>query len=90
VAGNLNDDARRPEGQGVTGARLVSGYRGHLPGDGQRITASHGDAVEVPGYVASSREAAVAGELIQIRCGELGTVAEIVYWLELSTATIFT
>jgi hypothetical protein len=86
----LSDDARRPEGQGVTSARLVSGYRGHLPGDGQRITAGHGEAVEVPGYVASSREAAVAGELIQIHCGELGTVAGIVYWPELSMATIFT
>jgi hypothetical protein len=64
VAENLNGDARQPEEQGVTGARLVSGYRGHLPSDGQRITAGHGDAVEVPGHVALSREAAVADELI--------------------------
>jgi hypothetical protein len=90
VAGNLSDDARRPEGQGVTGARLVSGYRGHLPGDGQRITAGHGDEVEVPGHVAPSREAAIIGELIQICRGECGTVAGIVYWPELSTTTIFT
>jgi hypothetical protein len=90
VAGNLSDNARRPEGQGVTGARLVSGYRGHLPDDGQRITAGHGDVVEVPGHLAPSREAAVAGELIQIRRGECGTVAGIVYWPKLSTATIFT
>jgi hypothetical protein len=90
VAGNLSDDARRPEGQGVTGTRLVSGYRGHLPGDGQTITAGHGDAVEVPGHVAPSREAAVTGELIQIRRGECCTVAGIVYWPKLSTATIFT
>jgi hypothetical protein len=86
----LSDDARRPEGQGVTGARLVSSYRGHLPGDGQRITAGYSDVVEVPGHVALSREAAVAGELIQIHHGECGTVVGIVYWPELSTATIFT
>jgi hypothetical protein len=86
----LSDDARRPEGQGVTGARLVSGYRGHLPSDGHRITAGHDDSVEVPGYVASSREAAVVSELIQIHRGELGTMAGIVYRPELSTATIFT
>jgi hypothetical protein len=85
----LSDDARRSEGR-VTGVRLVSGYRGHLPGDGQRITAGHSDAVEVLGHVASSHEAAVAGELIQIHRGELGTVAGIVYWPKLSTATIFT
>jgi hypothetical protein len=64
VAGNSSDDTRRPEEQRVTGARLVSGYRGHLSGDGQRITAGHGDTVEVPGHVAPSREAAVTGELI--------------------------
>jgi hypothetical protein len=86
----LNDDARRPEGQGVTGARLVSGYRGHLPGDGQRITAGHGDMVEVPGHVAPSREAAVTGELIQFHRGECDTVVGIVYWPELSTTTILT
>jgi hypothetical protein len=68
----------------------VFGYRGHLPGDGQRITAGHGDVVEVPGHVAPSREAAVADELIQIHRGECGMVAGIVYWPELSTATIFT
>jgi hypothetical protein len=49
-----------------------------------------GDAVEVPEHVAQDQQAAVAGELIQIRRGECGTVAEIVYWPELSTATIFT
>ena len=58
----MSDDTRRPEGQGVTGARLVSYYRGHLPGDGQRITAVHGDPVEVLGYVAPSRATAITGE----------------------------
>jgi hypothetical protein len=79
VAGNLSDDARRLEGPGVTGARLVSGYRDHLPGNGQRITAGHGDAVEVLGHVVPSREAAVAGELIQSDRGNL------VRWPELFT-----
>jgi hypothetical protein len=50
----------------------------------------HDNVVEVPGHVAPSREAAVASELIEIRRGECGTVARIVYWPELSTATIFT
>jgi hypothetical protein len=50
----------------------------------------HDDAVEVPGHMAPSREAAVAGELIQIHRGGCGTVAGIVYWPKLSTATIFT
>ena len=34
------------------------------PGDGQRITAVHGDLVEVPGHVAPSRAMAIIGELI--------------------------
>jgi hypothetical protein len=42
----LGDDARRQEGPGVTSARLVSGYCGHLPGDGQKVTAGHDDAME--------------------------------------------
>jgi hypothetical protein len=42
----------------------VSGHRGWPPGDGQRITAVHGDPMEVPGHVAPSRAMAVTGELI--------------------------
>jgi hypothetical protein len=71
VAGNSSDDAWRPEGSGVTSARLVSGYRGHLPGDGQKVTAGHGDAMEVPGHVAQGQKAAVTGELIQSDRGNL-------------------
>jgi hypothetical protein len=41
----------------------VSGHRGCHSGDGQKVTAVHGDPVEVPGYVASSRATAVTGEL---------------------------
>jgi hypothetical protein len=67
----------------------VSYYRGNLSGDQRRVTTSHSDAVEILGHVAPSRETAVAGELIQIRRGECGTVAGIVYWPELSTTTIF-
>jgi hypothetical protein len=52
VAGNSSNDARRPEGPGVTSARLLSGYFGHLPGDGQKVTAGHSDVMEVPGHVA--------------------------------------
>jgi hypothetical protein len=36
----------------------------------------------VPGHVAQSREMAVTAELIQIRRGELGTMAGVVYWPE--------
>ena len=61
----------RPEGPGVTSTRLVSGYRGHLPGDGQKVTAGHGDAMEVPGHVAQDRKAAVTSELIQSDRGNL-------------------
>jgi hypothetical protein len=67
----LGDDARRPEGPGVTSARLVFGYRGHLPGDWQKVTAGHGDAMKVPGHVAHGRKAAVTGELIQSDRGNL-------------------
>ena len=83
VTGNSSNDARRPEGPGVTSARLVSGYRGHLPGDGQKVTAGHGNAMEVPGHVAQGRKAAVTGDLILIHRGERGTVAGIIYWPEL-------
>ena len=67
----MSDDARRPKGQGVTGARLVSGYRGHLPDDGQKVTAGHGNAMEVPGHVAQGRKTAVTCELIQSDRGNL-------------------
>jgi hypothetical protein len=43
---------------------LVSSHRGWPPGDGQRITAAHGDPVEVPRHVVPSRATAVTGELI--------------------------
>jgi hypothetical protein len=66
VTGELDDDARRPEEQEVTGARLVSCYRGKLPGDEWRIAASHGEVMDVPRHVAQGREAAVTGELIRI------------------------
>jgi hypothetical protein len=36
----------------------------------------------VPGHAAQSRETTVTAELIQIRRGELGTVAGVVYWSE--------
>jgi hypothetical protein len=90
VAVNLGDDARRSEGPGVTSVRLVSGYRGHLPGDGQKVKAGHGDAMEVPGHVAQGRKAAVTSELIQSCLLATCTVAEVVYWPDLSTALIFT
>jgi hypothetical protein len=44
----------------------------------QTANVSHGDAVNVPGYVAQGREATVTGELIRIRRGNLGTVAGVV------------
>jgi hypothetical protein len=71
VAGNLSDVTRRPEGPGVTSARLVSGYRGHLPDDGQKVTAGHGNAMEVPGHVAQGRKTAVTCELIQSDRGNM-------------------
>jgi hypothetical protein len=71
VAGNSSDDARRPEGLGVTSARLVSGYRGHLPCDGQKVTTGHGNAMEVPGHVAQGQKTAVTDELIQSDRGNL-------------------
>jgi hypothetical protein len=36
----------------------------------------------VHGHATQSRETAVTAELIQIRRGELGTVAGVVYWPE--------
>jgi hypothetical protein len=45
--------------------------------------------VEGLSHAAQGREAAVAGEHIQIRRGECSTAAGIVYCPELSTATIF-
>jgi hypothetical protein len=80
VAGNSSDDAWWPEGPGVTSARLVSGYRGHLLDDGQKVTAGHDNVMEVPGHVAQGRKAAVTGVHIRIHRGELCTVAGIFYW----------
>jgi hypothetical protein len=42
---------------------FVFGHRGCHSSDGQKVTAVHGDPVEVPGHVASSRATAVTGEL---------------------------
>jgi hypothetical protein len=53
-----------------------------LTGDDQTNKVSHGDAVNVPRYVAQGREAAVTGELIQSDRGKLGTVAGVNYWSE--------
>jgi hypothetical protein len=39
--------------------------------------------MEVSRYMAQDREMAVTGELILIHRGELGTVAEIIYWSKL-------
>jgi hypothetical protein len=65
-------------------------YRGIHSGDQQRAKAGHGDAVEMPRHAAQGRKAAVTGELIRFHRGECGTMARIVYWPELSTATTFT
>jgi hypothetical protein len=51
--------------QGIRGI-----YHGSFTGDGQRVTASYDDAMDVLRHVAQGREAAVIGEL--------GTVAEVV------------
>ena len=53
-----------------------------LTGDDQMAKVSHGDAVNVPRYVAQGREAAVTGELIRSDRGKLGTVAGVNYWSE--------
>jgi hypothetical protein len=49
-----------------------------LTSDDQTAEVSHGDAVNVPRYVAQGREAAVTGELIRSDRGKLGTVAGVV------------
>jgi hypothetical protein len=53
-----------------------------LTGDDQTAKVSHGDAVNVPRYVAQGREAAVTGELIRSDRGKLGIVAGVNYWSE--------
>jgi hypothetical protein len=53
-----------------------------LTGDDQTTKVSHGDAVNVPRYVAQGHEAAVTCELIRSDRGKLGTVARINYWSE--------
>jgi hypothetical protein len=50
----------------------------------------HGDAVEVLRHVAQGRKAAITGEVIRFYRGVCGTVAEFVYWPELSTARTLT
>ena len=49
-----------------------------LTGDDQTAKVSHGDAVNVPRYVAQGREAAVTGELIRSDRGKLGMVVTVV------------
>jgi phage tail protein X len=56
----------------------VSGYRGQLLDDGQRVTVSHGDVVDVLRHVTQGRETAVIGELIRSDPGKLGTVVGVV------------
>jgi hypothetical protein len=53
-----------------------------LTGDDQTTKVSHGDAVNVPRYVAQGREAAVTIKLIRSGRGKLGTVAGVNYWSE--------
>jgi hypothetical protein len=65
VARELDEDARRPEKQEVTGAVIRGLLRGKLPGDEQTANTSHGDAMDVPRHVAQGREAAVSGKLIR-------------------------
>ena len=76
----MRGDRRNKEllAQGIRGI-----YRGSLTGDGQRVTTSYDDAMDVLRHVAQGREAAVNGELIWSDPSELGTVAEIIYWPKL-------
>jgi hypothetical protein len=87
MSGGQEFERRRAAAEGTRSYWRAISVRLPWPSPRRR---GHGDAVEVPGHVVPSHEAAVAGELIQIRCGECGTVAGIVYWPELSTTTIFT
>jgi hypothetical protein len=71
----MRGDRRNKEllAQGIRGI-----YRGSLTGDGQRVTTSYDDAMDVLRHVAQGREAAVNGELIWSDPSELGTVAGVV------------
>jgi hypothetical protein len=51
---------------------------------------SHGDAVNMPRYVAQGREAAASSELIRSGRGKLGTVVGVNYWSEHIRDAIFT
>ena len=62
---------------------ILSKKRRRLATAQQRAKTGHGDAVEMPRHVAQGRKAAVTGDLILIHRGERGTVAGIIYWLEL-------
>jgi hypothetical protein len=77
--------SRKSLAQGIRGI-----YRGDLTGDDRTTKVSHGDAVNVPRYVAQGREAAASGELIRSDRGKLGTVARVNYWLEHIRGAIFT
>jgi hypothetical protein len=60
--------------QGIRGI-----YRGDLTGDDRTAKVSHGDAVNMPRYVAQGREVAASDELIRSGRGKLGTVAGVNY-----------
>jgi hypothetical protein len=72
-------------------AQWISGvYRGDLTGNDRTAKVSHGDAVNVPRYVAQGHEAATSSELIRSGRGKLGTVAGVKYWPEHIRGVIFT
>jgi hypothetical protein len=64
--------------------------RGSHSDDQQRARAGHGDAVEMPRHATQGRKAAVTGVLIGFHRDKLSTVAEILYWPDISTVMIFT
>jgi hypothetical protein len=79
---------RRSRKSLVQGIRGI--YRGDLTGGDRMAKVSHGDAVNVPRYVAQGREAATSDELIRRGRGKLGTMAGVNYWPEHIRGVIFT
>jgi hypothetical protein len=72
VASEFEEDTRRPEKEGVTGARLVAITVASSPTTTGRANVSHGGEVNVPRHLAQGCEVAIFDEPIQINCGLLG------------------